>query len=66
VFDFARNYSNWYSLLREDSYEFDEWYYSVVFFMLLLVFEIIPLILFILNLRYILSTKRALEPKQMY
>lgn len=65
-YDFLKlGFYDWFTKMRENSHKNDTWEYAIFFFALVIIFEIVPLSMFLYNLRYIMSNRVALEPKQM-
>lgn len=54
----------WFGEMRHESAENNSWHYAVVFGVLLIIFELIPEFMFMNNLRYIMSNRIALVPKE--
>lgn len=66
LFDYAKlGFYNWFSKMREDAFKYDRLTYAVLFFSLVTVTEVVPIVMYLYNLGYIMSNRAALEPKQI-
>ena len=64
LFDFFKLAAyDWFIDMRHTSAENNSWHYAVIFGLLLIVIEMIPVFMFMHNLRYMMSNKIALVPK---